>query len=71
MLRSKQRLARAKIRRQRLGIKGDELPTYCATKDIPPYPSFPPKSWVNFFESPNSEVLEAFLLKTVRLLPIC
>lgn len=67
MLRSKQRIARNKLRRQRLGIKGNELPTCCATKDIPPYPPFPPRSWVNFFESPNSEVLDAFYWRTVRL----
>lgn len=45
MIRSKQRIARNKLRRQRLGIKG-ELPTSVATKDIPPYPRFPPESWV-------------------------
>jgi hypothetical protein len=44
MLRSKQRIARNKLRRQRLGIKG-ELPTNVATKDIPPYPRFPPESF--------------------------
>lgn len=64
MLRSKQRIARNKQRRLRLGIKGNELPTCCATKDIPPYPPFPPRSWVNFFESPNAEVLEGFLMNS-------
>ncbi|CRK93781.1 CLUMA_CG007308, isoform A [Clunio marinus] len=44
MLRSKQRIARNKLRRQRLGIRG-ELPTSVATKNIPPYPRFPPESW--------------------------
>jgi hypothetical protein len=46
MLRSKQRIARNKLRRQRLGIKGDSLPSNVATKEIPPYPAFPPQNWV-------------------------
>lgn len=50
MLRSKQRIARNKLRRQRLGIKG-ELPTNVATKEIPPYPAFPPQSWVKTVKS--------------------
>lgn len=43
MLRSKQRIARAKLRRARLGIKG-ELPCNMAPPglEIPPFPQFPP-----------------------------
>ena len=46
MLRSKQRLARNKMRRQRMGIKGDILPSHLSAREIPPYPRFPPESWV-------------------------
>lgn len=62
MIRSKQRIARNKLRRQRLGIRG-ELPTSVATKDIPPYPRFPPESWVgsDFFDTPK--VFKRFSLK--------
>lgn len=53
MLRSKQRLARNKMRRQRMGIKGECLPSDKSTKEIPPYPQFPPESWVgSFLDSP-------------------
>lgn len=45
MIRSKQRIARNKERRLRMGIKGDIIPSNVATKDIPPYPQFPPESW--------------------------
>ena len=39
MLRSKQRVSRLK--------KGKgEIPSNVATKEIPPYPPFPPVSWV-------------------------
>lgn len=65
MIRSKQRIERAKMRRLRLGIKG-ELPTNVATKDIPPYPEFPPKSWVftnsiKFYENIFFDFLVLFL----------
>jgi hypothetical protein len=46
MLRSKQRLARNKARRQRMGIKGDILPSNLSASEIPAFPQFPPKSWV-------------------------
>lgn len=46
MIRSKQRIARNKLRRQRLGIRG-EIPCNVATKEIPPYPRYPPESWVS------------------------
>lgn len=62
MIRSKQRIARNKLRRQRLGIKG-ELPTSVATKDIPAFPRYPPESWVgtDFIDSPK--VFKCFSLK--------
>lgn len=62
MIRSKQRIARNKLRRQRLGIKG-ELPTSVATKDIPVFPRFPPESWVgtDFIDTPK--VFKGFSLK--------
>lgn len=43
MLRSKQRIARRKLQRQRLGIKG-EIPCNMAppTLSIPPFPRYPP-----------------------------
>lgn len=69
MIRSKQRIARAKLRRQRLGIKG-ELPTNVATKDIPPYPRFPPESFdvhdrvgTDYLDSPK--VFKCFSLKFI------
>lgn len=43
MLRSKQRIARNKLRRQRLGIRG-EIPCNMAPPnlEIPPFPRYPP-----------------------------
>jgi hypothetical protein len=42
MLRSKQRLARNKLRRAR----GMEIPCNVATREIPPWPRYPPETWV-------------------------
>lgn len=60
MLRSKQRIARNKLRRQRLGIKG-ELPTNVATKEIPPYPAFPPQSWVKTVKTYDFNIIYLFI----------
>lgn len=65
MIRSKQRLARAKLRRERLGIRGGELPTNVATHDLPPYPRFPPKSWVGSDFIDTSKVFKCFSLKVL------
>lgn len=51
MLRSKQRIARNKLRRERMGIKGDIIPSNVSVRDIPPYPRFPPESWVGNFDN--------------------
>lgn len=69
MLRSKQRIARNKLRRERLGIKGDSLPSNVATKEIPPYPRFPPcaaagESWVGtVFDSNKVLTFRCFTLQ--------
>lgn len=43
MLRSKSRVS--KRTKMRKGYRS-ELPSNVATKEIPPYPPFPPESWV-------------------------
>lgn len=45
MLRSKERMQR----RRELRRKGGEIPSNKITKDIPPYPRYPPESWVKMF----------------------
>lgn len=49
MLRSKQRVARNKARRIRLGIKGECLAAEKSCREIPAFPVYPPTSWVKDF----------------------
>lgn len=43
MLRSKERMQRRREFRRK---NGGEIPSNKITKDIPPYPRYPPESWV-------------------------
>lgn len=43
MLRSKERMQRRRELRRK---GGGEIPSNKITKDIPPYPRYPPESWV-------------------------
>lgn len=52
MLRSKQRFERRR-KLKKLGRLLD-LPPNVSTKEIPPYPQYPPKSWVNIFTETTS-----------------
>jgi hypothetical protein len=58
-VRQKQRQRRKKIRRDRL-----ELPSNVATKEIAPFPRYPPNHWVRSVtrHSPNSMSVLAFVL---------
>lgn len=46
MLRSKERMQRRRELRRK---GGGEIPSNKITKDIPPYPRYPPESWVKMF----------------------
>lgn len=39
---------RAAARRARLKNKKRDIPSNVATKEIPPYPRYPPESWVGY-----------------------
>ncbi|KAK6643331.1 hypothetical protein RUM43_004836 [Polyplax serrata] len=52
-IREKQELRKKKI--QRIRRRRYELPTHVATRDIAPFPQFPPNSWV-----PEPELIEKF-----------
>lgn len=45
MLRSKQRSER--------GVKSKKVPSNCATRELLPFPKYPPRSWVKCFSFPN------------------
>lgn len=68
----RQRLERNKLRRQHLGIKGDCLPSNVATKEIPPYPRFPPETWVGdpLLDTPKVLPLSAFYIENSCLFSI-
>lgn len=72
LIREKQRLRRKKFRRGR-----SELPTHVATKDIAPFPTYPPGSWVcmsnNMCQGNDygKIILKAFVLLSVVCVEIC
>lgn len=62
MLRSKQRFERRR-KLKKLGRLLD-LPPNVSVKEIPPYPQYPPKSWVNIFTE-TTKITKNGLLSTL------
>lgn len=61
LIREKQRLRRKKFRKGR-----SELPSHVATKDIAPFPQYPPGFWVRIHKTKKNFSISFFVLLMIK-----